>query len=322
MRPVRRIAWLALLLPSCAGAPPAPVKPLRDFRGVLHVHSFHSHDSKGTFEEILAACRKRKIDFVCMTDHPPKGDPDRSLREGWRGLHDGVLFIQGHEYSDQLLGVGIRETVHGTRQEKIDAIHAQGGLAFVCHPEEVKEWDFDRFDGMEIWNTHARVKEIQKDLKQMGALLNAAKKDLEQAWLSILKRPDANLAKWDELNAKRLVVGIAGNDAHQNVNVLGLQIDPYDVSLGFVTTHVLAEELTEESVLAALKAGRVYVAFEFVAPADPRWAVPERILEATGEAGHGRDAGVELVGIMDGFVRYEATRDGKLWQFGNPMRPK
>jgi hypothetical protein len=265
-----RIVCAAIVATASCAAPAPSVRPLRDFRGVIHVHSFHSHDSKGTYEEILAACKKRGIDFVCMTDHPPKGDPGRNLREGWRGLHDGVLFIQGHEYSDQLLAVAIREPVSGTRQEKIDAIHAQGGLAFVCHPEEIKAWDFDRFDGMEIWNTHASLKALLKEPARLAPVLKAAREDLTSAWLALLSRPDAFLAKWEELSATRRLTAIAGNDAHQNTNVLGLQLDPYDISLGFVTTHVLAEELTEEAVLRALREGRAYVAFEFVAPAPSR----------------------------------------------------
>jgi hypothetical protein len=121
----------------------------------------------------------------------------------------------------------------------------------------------------------------------------------------MLVRPDGNLARWDELNRKRPVVGIAGNDAHQNVNLLGFQIDPYDVSLGFVTTHVQAEELTEESVLAALKAGRAYVAFEFVA------AAPAPADEPRGEA--------RRVTIPErGVERVEYTRDGKPWLYFNP----
>jgi hypothetical protein len=77
---------LLLILAACQGAPetpPAPKKPLREFRGIIHCHSLFSHDSKGTYEEILAAAKAAKIDFICMTDHPPKDDKGRSLREGW-----------------------------------------------------------------------------------------------------------------------------------------------------------------------------------------------------------------------------------------------
>jgi len=44
--------------------------------------------------------------------------------------------------------------------------------------------------------------------------------------------------------------------------------DPYARSLNFVNTHVLAEEQTQESILAALRLGRAYVAFNFIADAE------------------------------------------------------
>ena len=54
---------------------------------------------------------------------------------------------------------------------------------------------------------------------------------------------------------------MAGNDAHQNVSFFGLQLDPYPRAFKYVTTHVLAEDLTQEAILAAIKAGRCYVEF-------------------------------------------------------------
>ena len=57
---------------------------------------------------------------------------------------------------------------------------------------------------------------------------------------------------------------VAGNDAHQNVDFLGVKLDPYERSLGFVTTHILATELTEAAILEALREGRTYVQFEIL----------------------------------------------------------
>jgi hypothetical protein len=47
--------------------------------------------------------------------------------------------------------------------------------------------------------------------------------------------------------------------------VLDLRLDPYDVSLGYVSTHLLAEALTEDALFAALRHGRAYVAFDWMA---------------------------------------------------------
>ena len=259
-----------LILASCAGGPAtAPPRPLRDFRGIIHCHSLYSHDSKGTYDEILAAAKAAKVDFVCMTDHPPKGDPGKSLREGWTGIHDGVLFIQGAEYSDQILALGIKEPIqHQDRRGKIRAIHEQGGVAIACHPEEIQDWsEYEEADGMEIYNVHAALKKHQKDPAFMAAALKTLKENPERSFELLHELDPAILAQWDEINRKRPFTGIAGNDAHQNVNVFGLQLDPYPRAFRHVATHVWAEELTQESVLRALREGRCYV--EFMGAAGP-----------------------------------------------------
>jgi hypothetical protein len=259
-------AFFVALLAGCASGPDGtPLKPLRDFRGIIHCHSKYSHDSKGTYEEILAAAKAAKVDFVCITDHPPEGDPGLSLREGWTGLHDGVLFIQGHELAGaNLLALGIREPVEGeSPAAKIDHIRRQGGVAIVSHPEEVTVWEpYLGADGMEIYNVHAAFTKLRKDPAKLAAALKAVKEDPEHSFMHVQELDPAVVAKWDEINQSRRFVGIAGNDSHQNVNILGLQLDPYPRAFRFVTTHVLAEELTRESILNALRLGRAYVKFE------------------------------------------------------------
>ncbi len=266
MESVRWVLLLATALAGCSAgpAPAARPKPLRDFRGIIHCHSLYSHDSKGTYEEILAAAKAARVDFVIMTDHPPKDDPGRPLREGWRGLHDGVLFIQGAELAgSNLLAIGIREPIHAAGvPAKIDAIHAQGGLAIVSHCEEVSDWEpYAAADGMEIYNVHAALKAKRKDPRFLAEVLKALKEDPEGSFRLLQELDPAILAKWDDLNRTRRFVGIAGNDAHQNVNFMGLQLDPYERAFKFVSTCVRAEELAEEAILAGLRQGRCYVAF-------------------------------------------------------------
>jgi len=60
---------------------------------------------------------------------------------------------------------------------------------------------------------------------------------------SIVGPPKKTLAKWDELNKQRKVVGIGGIDAHAHkINVLGfveVEIFPYKVLFKSIRTHVL-----------------------------------------------------------------------------------
>jgi predicted metal-dependent phosphoesterase TrpH len=267
---IRIVKWrflLAAALPlSCAAPGGGPnAAALAEFRGILHCHSLYSHDSEGTYEEILAAAKAARVDFVCITDHPPKGDAGLSLREGWKGLRDGVLFIQGHELAGaNLLAIGIREPIApgGTPREKIAAIHAQGGVAIVSHPEEVADWEpYLTADGMEIYNLHAAWKRHQGNFGFLAKALALLKRDPERLFTLVQELDPAVIARWEEINKTRRFVGVAGNDAHQNVKIGSLQADPYERAFRFVSTHVWAEELTERAVLAALKRGHCYVEF-------------------------------------------------------------
>lgn len=261
---MRRLAPVLLLLLLVPITRVSLDPPLRDYAGVLHCHSLLSHDSKGTFEEILAAARAAKIDFIVMTDHPPKGDAEKAFREGWRGLRQGVLFIQGAEYAgDHLLAVGTRAPVSGPVPEKIAAIRRQGGLSFVSHPEDVEDWTpYLAADGMEIYNAHAALKAAVKRPGFLKLVYDAVKNDPERSYQLLRELDPAVLARWDEINRARPFVGIAANDAHQNTSFFGLRLDPYPRAFRFVRTIVRARALTEEGILDALRAGRCRVVFE------------------------------------------------------------
>jgi len=268
---MRLALFFVVVFAGCSGpAVHEPIRPLRDYRGIIHCHSKYSHDSQGTYEEILAAAKAAKVDFICMTDHPPAGDKGLPLREGWTGIHDGVLFIQGAEYSDQILGLGLKQPISGKdRRETIKAIHAQGGVAIACHPEEIDDWDaYAEADGMEIYNVHATLKRKSKDKMFLVEVAKKLKDDPEHSFQLLQDLDPAIVKKFDEQATLRggAFSCIAGNDAHQNVKPFGLQLDPYARAFKFVSTHVLAPELTQEAILQALKTQRAYVAFDILRP--------------------------------------------------------
>jgi hypothetical protein len=322
------LSFLILTLAACQGAPesaPAAKKSLREFRGIIHCHSLFSHDSKGTYEEILAAAKAAKIDFICMTDHPPKDDKGRPLREGWTGVHDGVLFIQGAEYSDQILALGLKEPISGKdRRETIKAIHEQGGVAIACHPELIDDWDaFAEADGMEIYNVHATLQRKAKDKVWMLRIPKVMKENPEGSFRELQELDSAILKKWDEINQQRPFAGIAGNDAHQNVSFFGYQLDPYPRAFRFVTTHVFAEELTEKSVLDAIRKARCRVVFEI--SGDPTQATSAPRVEKAvlnGEyVGTPKDLERRIVPNQSSVSRLEVhLEDGKPWILEAPVR--
>src|SRR5262249_55959753 len=87
----------------------------------------------------------------------------------------------------------------------------------------------------------------------------------EELFLSVIQRPDWSLEKWDEISRNRKMTAIGTSDAHQNIKVLGRQLDPYPISLRFVNTHVLAPRLDEKEIVSALQSGHAYVSHDLLA---------------------------------------------------------
>ena len=285
-----------------------------EYRGILHSHSKFSHDSEVPLEEILRVLKATRIDFICLSDHPIAGRADFDLQ--WRGLREGKLFIPGFEMKDGIMPFGVASGVVLSNQTDSAILAKQisenGGLLFYAHSEEPRDWERSELVGMEIYNIHTDFKRNRNGLiNLLPDLLINQRKYPEQVLRTIFRRPTDLLEHWDELNQKRHLTGIAGNDAHQNVGLRGfytaadtlriedtspktikefklnwltrwivrswfgplepnrqlfhVQLDPYERSARFVNTHVLAQFLSEPSVLEALRAGRVFVGFDMVA---------------------------------------------------------
>lgn len=285
-----------------------------EFRGICHAHSKYSHDSAVPLEEILRVLKATRIDFICLSDHPIDGRADFDLQ--WRGLRDGKLFIPGFEMKDGMMPFGVKPGVVLSNQTDSATLAKQiaenGGLLFYAHSEEPRDWERPELVGMEIYNIHTDFKRRGHGLLSLlpDLLLNQ-KKYPEHVFRTIFARPTDLLERWDALNRQRHIIGIAGNDAHQNVGLRGVciasgsirvddtspksardfklnwlmrtlvrlcfgplepgrelfhvQLDPYERSARFVNAHVLAEFLSERSILDALRAGRVFVGFDMIA---------------------------------------------------------
>jgi len=72
-----------------------PLPDLHDYKSILHAHAEDSTHTGGTRPEMLADAKKAGVQVIMLTDHfrPPRD----FIRESWRGLHEGVLFIPGSE---------------------------------------------------------------------------------------------------------------------------------------------------------------------------------------------------------------------------------
>jgi len=240
----------------------------RTYRGIIHCHSFHSHDSPGSYEEIREAAEETGVNFIIMTDHP---SPE-AITEGLRGWYGDVLFLVGAELSRggnwSILALDLNEYIDQNRStpEIIEEVKRQGGLVFLGHIEGLKEWPTSGFDGIELYNIHADFKDEALFLLILKGLLLPP----GCFFSSNIDLPRGNLARWDRLTRQQRVPAIAGNDAHANVRVfLGLAgtVDSYQNMFRIVATYILAPNLSKDQVKRALKSGHCYIGFDIWGPA-------------------------------------------------------
>lgn len=253
--------------------------PWYEYVGNIHMHTVHS-DGEGTFTDLALAARKAGLDFIVVTDH----NVFKKEEEGYRF---GVLVLVGEEVHDpqrdpevnHLLCLGIREDVAhlaANPQALIDAVNAQGGLAFLAHPIERSaplvpetfpwvDWWVEGFAGIELWNYMSSLREFAVN-RVVGLVLSLFPQYFVEGPL-----PEV-LALWDDLLREGKVVAIGGSDAHAHVYRLGpirRRIFPYEFLFRTVNTHILTPEpftgeLAHDAQLVydALRQGHAWVGFD------------------------------------------------------------
>lgn len=201
------------------------------YKGNLHTHTTLS-DGAHTPDEVIEIYRAKGYDFLALTDHRRLSMPE-TVR--------GMLLTGGVEFDYMLddecihiVGIGLRSAPELTppmrgecAQQAIDEINARGGLAILAHPA----WSLNTLattlplsglGAMEIYNSTS------------NAPWNAARADASQFVDLTYTR-----GKFTRL--------VASDDAH---SYTGDQTRSY--------TWVNARELTLDSILEAMRAGRMF----------------------------------------------------------------
>ena len=262
----------------------SPLEGLQELRGVIHAHTGLSHDSDGTTAEILEASRAARLHFLITTDHYTPS----IYSDGLQGLHKSVLVIRGVEIGagcvqgtgvtrgcGSVLVFGFRDSIVPDEQNVWDferlfaTVRAQGGLSVIAHSRGLPNLEyFQAADGIEIYDIADAMREkiIDAPRRLLEFALFAAEYP-EEFILPLVERMNWPLVHWDTLTRNRRVVGIVGNDAHQNLRAFGRQIDRYDLIFRAVNMHVLAPSLTEENIIAGLREGRCFASFGLLADA-------------------------------------------------------
>jgi hypothetical protein len=244
---------------------PLPVDgtKLFDWKGMVHCHSYLSHDSKGTFEEIQAACERAHTDFVVMTDH----QTDASVADGRRGMLGNTLFLVGCELRTPQgtviafpLTRPLRRWMHCAAM--VQEAQRQGAILLVCHAEMWQDWNVPGLVGAEIVNLHAGAMTANPAWVLSSGLLLPSRFLMENIAIADPKV----FAAWDEqLELRHPFAPVGGGDAHASIKVLGPlggTIADYPEVFLTISTHVLARSLEEAAIVEAVKLGRTYVSFD------------------------------------------------------------
>ena len=196
---------------------PDALTKLNTYRGVLHVHSYLSHDSKGTLYDIIPAAKSDGIDFIFLTDHP-RNNID-TFPHGYKGSYDGVLIEPGSEKQ----GFDTWPLDSAIIDWKVDKdtiaknIVSRGGIIFYAHTEEPHNWSNPWYQGMEIYNFHTDTKDESLPPLIINFIVNG-NKYRQWALREAFDEQTSILALWDSLNIKRKIVGFSAVDTHENQN--------------------------------------------------------------------------------------------------------
>lgn len=279
-----------------------------DYSAIIHFHSEYSHDGRASIAEILSAARENGIDILMLTDH----ENLQARLSGQEGWHENVLLISGEEICpaqfNHYLAFGHAEPLSGQvdeqtpPQEIINRVNAAGGWGIIAHPDHEgtemfhvkqyawKEWPVSGFAALGIWDF---MTDWQASLTgNMRAVLSYLFPAL------FLKGPRrVTLERWDSLNRTGRVPGVAELDNHDTPwQGFGLtwSVFPFRKAFRFIRNHFLLEkgltgrkEKDIPAIYEAVRAGRVYLSLEHLAPARGftfSISVGDRVLQLGDEA--------------------------------------
>jgi len=145
----------------------------------LHMHTDHSYDCATPVEVLLAEARAKGLGAIAVTDHNEvSGAHDAAAKAS------GIKIIVSEEIktADQgeVIGLFINKRIPPgmTLMETLDAIHEQGGIAYVPHPfdrmHSVPDYEhllkhLEHIDALEVYNARIAVGEFNEEAVRFAA---------------------------------------------------------------------------------------------------------------------------------------------------------
>lgn len=274
-----RIAETIQTSNSASAERPTDLTPFREYKGVIHVHSTHTGEIHEAFDELLNAARDNELDFVLLTEHYSTAyDTTAVTLDGFYGT---TLFVAGNEIDtrtgDRLLmipgGADAADLRNSETPNVLKSIRDKNRIALIAYPERFRSWD-EAFDGIEVNNLFTTSKQASRLTLPDVFWSFPAYRSLAMA--RHFRRPDDNLARFDQLAAQRKISLHIGLDAHSNVGFhifgdelghrfLGIKLDPYADVFRLSRLHVLIDgnqPLTRETLIDAIRGGRFFNGFD------------------------------------------------------------
>ncbi len=184
----------------------------------------------------------------------------------------GLLFF-AHAEQDrrwelpELVGIEIYNLHADFSDENVRQLAPHILLCLGAYPDQTIRLIFDR--QTELLAKWDRLNEIKK---VVGIAANDAHRNVGvRGYYSDkgkLLLHEANAKKIGEYNLNfltKMLLRILFGPLEPGKRLFTFQLDPYERSVRFVQTHLLARELTEEALLDALREGRVFIAFDMIA---------------------------------------------------------
>ncbi|HCP45665.1 MAG TPA: hypothetical protein DIU15_06470 [Deltaproteobacteria bacterium] len=193
------------------GPPPLPdatIRGFRDYRGIVHLHSHHSHDAcdgnpqpggvpdEDCLQDLRDGLCSSRIDVAFLSDHPAhsqeasfedllllRGEDDPILGSSGTAVANRMQCADGHSVlvlpgveSDSMMVLGLQDhlsTGYGGDKAAYQAARDEGAVAWIAHTEErnVDHLKTLGLHGVELYQLHANLDPgIREEFLGLGGL--------------------------------------------------------------------------------------------------------------------------------------------------------
>ena len=332
---------LCFFLSSCTFVVRMPFDPPKEkkphlYRGVYHVHSDFSHDSKASLNYISKTAKKAGLDFVVLTDH----NNDEAKKHLKLPENDEPLLIVGTEistwYDGHLVVLGASDPPFSLEHTSkiVDLAHQQGGYVIPAHPHSKRKpwtnWEIP-FDGIEIFS----FSDFIYERKVLDLVFKVTFFPASSFLKSMIAVNPKSLELWDHyLSTGKRLPGFGSVDAHLKYALKNFPIDNYLMAFQAVTMYVTAEAKTPEKIIESLMKGKSFIAFEVFGHAhefsfsvsennelNVRSPQPAHIKLIHNGKVVAEERGNSLIyqPLENGYYRSEVYLDDRLWIISNPI---